>query len=93
MRNARSSANELVHSSFILIHYIIEMCWKMHLCGSEVGGNINRLPYTLITVDAVSGLVATVGIPLESVDSMRECENIMSIRKVVCDWVRAPIRP
>jgi hypothetical protein len=50
-------------------------------------------PYTLITVDAVSGFVATVEIPSESVDSMRECENIMSIRKVVCDWVRAPIRP
>lgn len=50
-------------------------------------------PYTLITVDAVSGLVATVEIPSESVDSMRECENVMRIRKVVCDWVRAPIRP
>jgi hypothetical protein len=61
--NARSSANELVHSSFILIHYIIEMCWKMHLCGSKVGGNVDRPPHTLITVDAVSGLVATVEIP------------------------------
>lgn len=35
----------------------------MHLCGSKVGGNINRPPHTLITVDAVSGLVATVEIP------------------------------
>ena len=63
--NASPSANELVHSSFILIHYIIEMCWKMHLCGSKVGGNINRMPHTLITVGAVSGLVATVEIPSE----------------------------
>ena len=63
----------------------------MHLCGSKVGGNINRPPHTLITVDAVSGLVATVEIPSESVDSMRECENVMRIRKVVCDWVRALI--
>ena len=61
--NASPSANELVHSSFILIHYIIEMCWKMHFCGSKVSGNINRPPHTLITVDAVSGLVATVEIP------------------------------
>ena len=52
--NARSSANELVHNSFILIHYIIEMCWKMHLCGSKVGGNVDRPPHILITVDAVS---------------------------------------
>lgn len=47
--------------------------------------------YTLITVDAVSGLVATVEIPSKSVNSMRECENVMSIRKAVCDWVQAPI--
>ena len=73
--NARSSANELVYSNVILIHYIIEMRWKMHLCGSKVGGNVDRPPHTLITVDAVSGLVATVEIPSKSVDSMRECEN------------------
>ena len=47
--------------------------------------------YTLITVDAVSGLVATVEIPSESDYSMRECENIIRIRKVVCDWVRVSI--
>ena len=46
---------------------------------------------TLITVDAVSGLVATAEMPSEGDDSMRECENVMSIRKAVCDWVRAPI--
>lgn len=91
MRKTGSSANELVHSNFTLIHYIIEMCWKMHLCGSEVSGNIDRLPHTLITVDAVSGLVATVEIPSESVDSMRGCENVMRIRKVVCDWAQAPV--
>ena len=51
------------------------------------------VPYTLITVDAVSGLVATAEMPLEGDDLMRECENIMSIGKVVCDWMRAPLRP
>jgi len=30
------------------------MCWKIHLCGSKVGGNVDRPPHILITVDAVS---------------------------------------
>lgn len=57
MQYIETLAEVEMHNSLILFLYIIEICWKKYLY------EIIIISYSLITVDAVSGRVVTVGIP------------------------------